>query len=103
MLETTDPKEAKDAAKALLADQDKFDKEFEKIFKKYDTNLDKHIDEGEYYHFVNDLLKAFGRKPFNFNAVLMNFERADKNKDASISKDEFKVELKKKLNSYASS
>ena len=65
--------------------------------------MDQHIDQGEYYYFLNDLLKAFGRKPFNFNAVLMNFDRADKNKDESISKDEFKVELKKKLNSYGCS
>ena len=80
--------EAKESAKAMLADPKKFDAEFEKIFKKYDKNFDKHIDEGEY---------------FNFNAVMSQFERADKNKDGKISKEEFKVEVKKKLDTFAHS
>ncbi len=98
-----DPKEAKEAAKAILADPKKFDQEFEKIFKKYDKNFDKHIDEGEYFNFLNELLVSFGKKPFNFNAIMMQFERADKNKDGAISKEEFKVEVKKKLTSFANS
>lgn len=95
--------EAKESAKALLADPKKFDAEFEKIFKKYDKNFDKHIDEGEYFNFLNELLKSFGRPPFNFNAVMSQFERADRNKDGKISKEEFKVEVKKKLDTFAHS
>ncbi len=95
-------KKAKEDVKAMLADDAKFEKEFEKVFKKYDKNFDKKIDEGEYYNFLNEMLQSFGRKPYDFNTMMMNYERADKDKDGGISKDEFKAEFKKRLRTFAS-
>ena len=95
------PAEVKESAKALLADPAKFDEVFEKVFKKSDKNFDKKIDEAEYFNFVNQMLKDFGKKPLNFDAVMRQFKFADKNKDGAVSKEEFKNQLKKLLQSYA--
>ena len=95
------PAEVKEAAKALLADDKKFDQVFEKIFKKCDKNFDKKIDDSEYFNFLNQMLTDFGLKPLNFGEVKAEFKKADGNKDGTITKEEFKNELKKKLEFYS--
>ena len=95
------PEEVREAAKKLLADEKKFDQVFERTFKKCDKNFDKKIDDFEYFNFLNQMVKDFGLKPLDFGQVKEEFKKADENKDGSISKDEFKVELKKKLEFYA--
>ena len=95
------PEEVKAAAKKLLADDQKFDQVFEKIFKKCDKNFDKKIDDFEYFNFLNQMVQDFGLKPLDFTQVTEEFKKADTSKDGKISKDEFKVELKKKLEFYA--
>ncbi len=95
------PEEVREAAKKLLADEKKFDQVFERTFKKCDKNFDKKIDDFEYFNFLNQMVKDFGLKPLDFGQVKEEFKKADENKDGSISKDEFKVELKKKLELYA--
>lgn len=93
------PEQFKEAAKKLLADEAKFDKVFERIFKKCDKNFDKQIDDSEYFNFLNQMLGDFGLPSLNFEEVLSEFKKADKNKDGSITKDEFKKELKTRLES----
>ena len=95
------PEEVKEAVKKLLEDPKKFDQTFERIFKKSDKNFDKKIDDFEYFNLVNQMVKDFGLKPLDFGQVKEEFKKADENKDGSISKDEFKVELRKKLESFA--
>ena len=95
------PEEVREAAKKLLADEKKFDQVFERTFKKCDKNFDKKIDDFEYFNFLNQMVKDFGLKPLDFGQVKEEFKKADENKDGSISKDEFKIELKKKLEFYA--
>ena len=95
------PEEVKEAAKKLLADKKKFDEVFEKTFKKLDKNFDKKIDDFEYFNFLNQMVKDFGLKPLDFKQVNEEFKKADENKDGKIGKDEFKVELRKKLESFA--
>ena len=95
------PEEVKEAAKKLLADDKKFDQVFEKIFKKCDKNFDKKIDDFEYFNFLNQMVQDFGLKPLPFDEVTKEFKKADENKDGSISKDEFKKELRKKIEFYA--
>ena len=94
------PEEVKQAARELLKDNKQFDEVFEKIFKKCDKNFDKKIDEAEYFNFINLMLKDLGKKALNFDAVMRQFKFADKNKDGKLSKDEFKVQLKKLLENY---
>ena len=91
------PEEVKEAAKALLADDEKFDKTFERVFRRLDKNHDKKIDDFEYFNFLNQMLSDFGLKPLNLDAVRAEFKKADENKDGKMNKDEFKGELKKKL------
>ena len=95
------PEEVREAAKKLLADEKKFDQVFERTFKKCDKNFDKKIDDFEYFNLINQMVKDFGLKPLDFGQVKEEFKKADENKDGSISKDEFKVELKKKLEFYS--
>ena len=95
------PEEVKEAAKKLLADDKKFDEVFEKIFKKLDKNFDKKIDDFEYFNFLSQMVQDFGLKPLAFDEVNKEFKKADASKDGSISKDEFKKELRKKLEFYA--
>ena len=95
------PEEVKEAAKKLLADDKKFDQVFERTFKKCDKNFDKKIDDFEYFNFLNQMVQDFGLKPLDFGEVKKEFEKADVSKDGTISKDEFKTELRKKLEFYA--
>ena len=95
------PEEVKEAAKKLLADEKKFDEVFEKIFKKLDKNFDKKIDDFEYFNFLSQMVQDFGLKPLPFDEVNKEFKKADSSKDGSISKDEFKKELRKKIEFYA--
>jgi Ca2+-binding EF-hand superfamily protein len=91
----------KEEVKSILADKAKFDKTFEETFKKYDKNMDKSIDLKEYASFIKDMLESMGRKNFSLPTTMANFERADKNSDGSISKDEFKKEFEKRLKQFA--
>ena len=95
------PEEVKEAAKKLLADDKKFDQVFERTFKKCDKNFDKKIDDFEYFNFLNQMVQDFGLKPLDFGEVQKEFQKADVSKDGAISKDEFKAELRKKLEFYA--
>ena len=95
------PEEVKEAAKKLLADDKKFDQIFERTFKKCDKNFDKKIDDFEYFNFLNQMVQDFGLKPLTFDEVTKEFQKADTNKDGKINKEEFKGELKKKLEFYA--
>ena len=95
------PEEVKEAAKKLLADEEKFDQIFEKTFKKIDKNFDKKIDDFEYFNFLNQMVQDFGLKPLDFGEIRKEFKNADENKDGTLSKDEFKAELKKKLEKFA--
>ena len=95
------PEEVKAAAKALLEDPKKFDQTFERIFKKSDKNFDKKIDDFEYFNLINQMVKDFGLKPLDFNQVSAEFKKADVNRDGTLSKDEMKTELKKKLQEFA--
>jgi len=95
------PEEVKEAAKKLLADDAKFDQVFERTFKKCDKNFDKKIDDFEYFNFLNQMVQDFGLKTLDFSEVQKEFKKADVNNDGSISKEEFKTELKKKLEFYA--
>ena len=95
------PEEVKLAAKKLLEDPVKFDKTLERIFKRSDKNFDRKIDDFEYFNIINQMVKDFGLKPLDFNEVKKEFEKADENRDGTINKEEFKIELKKKLEFYA--
>ena len=95
------PEEVKEAAKKLLADDKKFEQVFERTFKKCDKNFDKKIDDFEYFNFLNQMVQDFGLKPLVFDEVMQEFKKADVNKDGAINKEEFKTELKKKLEFYA--
>ena len=95
------PEEVKEAAKKLLADEKKFDQIFERTFKKCDKNFDKKIDDFEYFNFINQMIQDFVLKPLDFWEVTKEFQKADENKDGSISKEEFKTELRKKLEFYS--
>ena len=91
------PEEFKSAARTLLADEKKFNNVFEMAFRKLDKNHDKIIDNFEYFNFINQMLTDFGLKQLDFAGVNAEFKKADKNKDGKINKEEFKDELKKKL------
>ena len=95
------PAEVKEAAKKLLEDDKKFDQVFERTFKKCDKNFDKKIDDFEYFNILNQMIKDFGLKPLDFNQVSAEFKKADVNRDGTLSKDEMKTELKKKLQEFA--
>ena len=47
------------------------------------------------------MVQDFGLKPLDFSEVTKEFQKADVSKDGAISKDEFKTELRKKLEFYA--
>ena len=95
------PAEVKEAAKKLLEDDKKFDQVFERTFKKCDKNFDKKIDDFEYFNILNQMIKDFGLKPLDFSQVSAEFKKADVNRDGTLSKDEMKAELKKKLQEFA--
>ena len=95
-------KEAQDNANILLRDSSSFDKAFEELFPKFDKNKDKTIGMGEYLEFINGMLSAAGKKKMDLPVVMLNFDRADKDGDGYIDKEEFKKELKKRLNEFVS-
>ena len=94
-------KEAQQHAKKLIIDKKLFDKAFEETFKKYDTNKDGTIDLKEYISFLQNMLTTMGRKSYTLPTTMLNFDRADKDKDGQISKEEFKKEFLKRMREFA--
>ena len=92
---------AKDEAKRLLNDPKAFDEAYDKCFAKYDTNKDGNIDLAEYLPFLQDMLTQMGRKQYNFKTSAYNFEKADKDSNGQISKEEFKKEFRKRLRDFS--
>ena len=90
-------KEAQENASKLLKDENAFNDTFEKIFKAFDKNKDGTIGAAEYSEFFQLMV---GGKKLNLSRMMLNFDRADKDKDGSIDKKEFKSEVKKKLNEF---
>ena len=89
--------EAKDKAATLLKDEKAFNETFEKILKTFDANKDGTIGAGEYAEFFQLML---GGKKLNLSRMMLNFDRADSDKDGSIDKKEFKKEVKKRLKEF---
>ena len=89
--------EAKEKAQILLKDEKAFNETFEKIFKTFDANKDGSIGAGEYAEFFQLML---GGKKINLSRMMLNFDRADSDKDGSIDKKEFKKEVKKRLKEF---
>lgn len=89
--------EAKEKAKILLKDKKAYDDTFEKIFKTFDANRDGSIGAGEYAEFFQLML---GGKKMNLSRMMLNFDRADKDKNGSIDKEEFKKEVFKRLKEF---
>ena len=71
-------------------------------FPKFDRNRDGTIGMAEYVEFINAMFTASGKQQMNLPNAMLNFDRADKDGDGSISKAEFKKELKKRLNEFIS-
>lgn len=94
-------KEAQNNADTLVKDPAAFDKVFEEMFAKFDSNKDKTIGMNEYVAFINGLLTAAGKKKMDLTVAMYKFERADKDGDGKIDKDEFKKEILKKLREFA--
>jgi Ca2+-binding EF-hand superfamily protein len=94
---------AKDEAKRLLNDKAAFDKAYDICFAKYDTNKDGNIDLTEYLPFLKDMLTQMGRKQYDFKTSAYNFDKADKDSNGQISKEEFKKEFHKRLRDFANS
>ena len=98
----SDAKSAQNEIKKLLIDKKAFEEAFEKTFAKYDRNRDECIEMGEYVDFLNDIISASGKKKYDLNVTMLNFERADKDGDGKISKAEFKKEFLKRMREFAS-
>ena len=98
--ELENARKAQKEAEILLHDKEKFDKVYDEVFTKYDKNKDGHIDVLEYMDFLGDMLAKSGRKAYNFPTTLLNFERADKDKNGNIEKEEFKKEFTKRLKDF---
>ena len=93
-------KKAQEEAKQLLGDKKAFEDAFEQVFKEYDDNKDGQIDTLEYMTFRQNMLTKAGRKAYNFPNILMNFERADKDRSGNIDKVEYKKEFTKRLREF---
>ena len=93
--------EDKAHAKEILKNQAEFDKAFEDAFKTYDKNKDGIIDFIEYNEFLQHFLSRMGRKCYNIANTTMQWERADKDKNGEITKDEFKKEFTKRMKEFA--
>ena len=91
----------KEHAKQLLKDQVAFDKAFEESFNHYDKNKDGIIDFIEYNEFLQNFLARMGRKCYNIANMEMQWERADKDKNGEITKEEFKKEFTKRMKEFA--
>jgi len=46
------------------------------------------------------MLSSAGKKTPDLSVAMLNFERADKNNDGKISKEEFKKEVRKRLQEF---
>ena len=90
-------KEAQERASNLLKDNKAFNDAFDKIFKAFDKNKDGTIGAGEYAEFFKLMV---GGKKLNLSRMMLNFDRADKDKDGSIDKEEFRKEVKKRLKEF---
>ena len=93
-------KEVQEEANKLLKDKKAFNAKFDEIFAKFDKNKDGNIGLAEYVQFFNSLLVSAKKKTADLSVVMLNFDRADKNKDGEISKEEFKKEVIKRLNEF---
>ena len=93
-------KEAQEEAERLLKDKKAFDAKFEEIFVKFDKNKDGTIGISEYVQFFNIMLTVAGKETPNLNNTMLNFDRADKDKNGDIDKNEFKKEVIKRLNEF---
>ena len=93
--------EDKAHCKELLKNEAEFNKVFEETFNFYDKNKDGIIDFVEYNEFLQNFLKRMGRKCYNIANMTMQWERADKDKNGEITKDEFKKEFTKRMNAFA--
>ena len=91
----------KEHCKELLKDKEKFNQAFEETFSHYDKNKDDIIDFVEYNEFLQNFLHKMGRKGYNMANMTMQWERADKDKNGEITKDEFRKEFTKRLNEFA--
>ena len=93
--------EARTEADRLLKNSAEFDKVFEEIFVKFDKNKDKKITMEEYANFLNAMLSSSGKKKYDLSVAMLKFDRADKDSDGNISKEEFKKEVLKRLREFA--
>ena len=96
-------KEDKQHAQQLLQNEEAFNKAFEETFNTYDKNKDGIIDFVEYNDFLQNFLKSMGRKCYNIANTTMHWERADKDKNGEITKEEFKKEFTKRMKEFANS
>ena len=93
-------KDAQHEAEKLLENKDAFDLKFEQIFKKFDQNKDGFIGLSEYVQFLNIMLSQAGKSTASLSVAMLNFDRADSDKNGNIDKIEFKKEVKKKLTEF---
>lgn len=93
-------KEAQENADKLLKDKKAFDQKFEEIFQKFDKNKDGTIGLSEYVQFLNIMLSSAGKGTANLSVAMLNFDRADKDKNGDIDKNEFKKEVLKRLTEF---
>ena len=93
--------EARTEADRLLKNSAEFDKVFEEIFVTFDKNKDKKITMEEYANFLNAMLSSSGKRKYDLSVAMLKFERADKDSDGNISKEEFKKEVLKRLREFA--
>ena len=101
MSEITLLTEARIEADKLLKNSAEFDRIFEEIFVKFDKNKDKKITMEEYANFLNAMLLSSGKKKYDLSVAMLKFDRADKDSDGNMSKEEFKREVLKKLREFA--
>ena len=93
-------KEAQAEAEKLLKDSKAFDAKYEEIFTKFDKNKDGMIGLSEYVQFLNIMLASAGKAKADLSVAMLNFDRADKDKNGDIDKKEFKKEVYKRLQEF---
>ena len=94
-------KEEQEHAKTMLSNEKEFNRVFEETFDEYDKNKDGVIDFIEYNEFLQNFLARMGRKCYNIANMEMQWERADKDKNGEITKEEFKKEFTKRMKEFA--
>ena len=92
--------QAQEDAKKLLQEPLLFDKRFEELFSKYDTNKDGQIGFQEYQQFITDMLISMGRTKVQSKLIFNYFDKADIDKSGEIEKEEFRKEFKKRLREF---